>query len=267
MNDFKGKALSWKLDGGIVEVELHYAPCNEIGIAMLEDLEQLVQALPQLESQASALILHSSRKEGFSAGGDLRELYRMSLAVEGEARIEGMRAYVNRVHHAANSLDASALTTIAAVHGICFGGGFELALTCDLIVADKMARFAFPELRLGIIPGFGGIPRLRRDVGNAVVRDLLFTGRSINAVKAQSVGLVSQVAAEGEALRLARSTAAQVLKYDRHTRAACKKFAKPIPLEDLRRETEIFCELFARPAVMEALRKFVESTDAHPYLP
>jgi hypothetical protein len=54
MNDFKGKALSWTLDGGIVEVELHYAPCNEIGIAMLEDLEQLVQALPQLESQASA---------------------------------------------------------------------------------------------------------------------------------------------------------------------------------------------------------------------
>ena len=78
-----------------------------------------------------------------------------------------------------NAIDAAPLTTIAAVHGVTFGGGFELALACDLIVADKMARFCFPELRLGLIPGFGGIPRLKRDLGNAVVRDLLLTGRSI----------------------------------------------------------------------------------------
>ena len=94
------------------------------------------------------------------------------------------------------------MTTIAAVQGVTFGGGFELALTCDLIIADKMTRFCFPELRLGLIPGFGGIPRLKRDLGNAVVRDLLLTGRSINATKAQAVGLVSQVTAEGDALRV-----------------------------------------------------------------
>src|SRR5208282_630706 len=104
--------------------------------------------------------------------------------------------------------------TIAAVHGVCFGGGFELALTCDIIVADKMARFAFPELRLGLIPGFGGIPRLKRDLGNAFIRDLLLTGRSINATRAQAVGLVAQLAAEGEALRIARATAAQIVKFD-----------------------------------------------------
>ena len=92
-----------------------------------------------------------------------------------------------------NAIDAAPLTTIAAVQGVAFGGGFELALVCDLIIADKMARFCFPELRLGLIPGFGGIPRLKRDLGNAVVRDLLLTGRSINATKAQAVGLVSQV--------------------------------------------------------------------------
>ena len=63
-----------------------------------------------------------------------------------------------------------------------------------------MARFCFPELRLGLIPGFGGIPRLKRDLGNAIVRDLLLTGRSINATKAQAAGLVSQLAAEGESL-------------------------------------------------------------------
>ena len=166
-----------------------------------------------------------------------------------------------------NALDEAPLTTIAAVHGVTFGGGFELALTCDLIVADKMTRFCFPELRLGLIPGFGGIPRLKRDLGNAVVRDLLLTGRSINAAKAQAVGLVSQIAAEGDALRVARATAAQLKKFDRDTAIAAKKFIKPIPREELRREIEIFCDLFMRPAVDAGLRKFVESTDALPYLP
>ena len=166
-----------------------------------------------------------------------------------------------------NALDASPLTTIAAVHGVVFGGGFELALACDLIVADKMARFCFPELRLGLVPGFGGIPRLKRDAGNAVVRDLLLTGRSINAAKALDTGLVSQVSGEGEVLHVARATAAQIAKFDRTTSAAAKRFLKPIPREELRQEIDVFCELFVRPAVMEGLRKFVESTDAHPYLP
>ncbi len=143
--------------------------------------------------------------------------------------------------------------------------GFELALACDLIIADKMARFCFPELRLGLIPGFGGIPRLRRDVGNAVVRDLLLTGRSINASKALALGLVSQMSAEGEALQLARSTAAQIGKFDRGASAEAKRLLKPIPRDEIRMEIEVFCELFARPAVMEGLRKFVESTDAQPY--
>jgi enoyl-CoA hydratase/carnithine racemase len=134
-------------------------------------------------------------------------------------------------------------------------------------VADKMARFAFPELRLGLIPGFGGIPRLKRDLGNGFVRDLLFTGRSVNATRAQAVGLVSQLGAEGEALNVARSNANQIKKFDPFTRASAKKFLKPIPHEELRREIDLFCELFTRPAVMAALKKFVESTDAMPYLP
>jgi enoyl-CoA hydratase len=104
-------------------------------------------------------------------------------------------------------------------------------------------------------------------LGNAVVRDLLLTGRSINATKAQQVGLVSQVVGEGEVLRAARATAVQLGKFDRATAAAAKKFIKPVPQEELRREIDIFCELFARPAVQAGLRKFVESTDAQPYLP
>ena len=178
-----------------------------------------------------------------------------------------MRDFLRRIHKVLNTIDGAPLTTLAAVHGVCFGGGFELALACDLIIADKTARFCFPELRLGLLPGFGGIPRLKRDLGNAVVRDLLLTGRSINAAKAQAVGLVSQVASEGEALRVARATAAQIRKFDRTTSAAAKRFIKPIPEAELQQEIDIFCDLFRSPVVQQALRKFVESTEAMPYLP
>jgi enoyl-CoA hydratase/carnithine racemase len=184
-----------------------------------------------------------------------------------EEAAQGVREFLQRIHKALNAIDSAPMTTIAAVHGVVFGGGFELALACDLIIADKTARFAFPELRLGLIPGFGGIPRLKRDIGNAVVRDLLLTGRSFNATKAQQIGLVSQVVSEGEALRAARATAAQVAKFDPGTSAAAKQFIKPIPHEELRQEIEIFCDLFSRPAVQAGLKKFVESKDAQPYLP
>src|SRR6266705_3560987 len=267
MNEFKGQAISWQIVNGAIELALHREPCNEIGSGTLEELETFAATLPELAREAHALIVHSTMKAGFSAGADLRELYEGSRGMEKDEAVRGVREFLRRIHGVMNTLDAAPLTTIAAVHGVTFGGGFELALVCDIIIADRMARFCFPELRLGLIPGFGGIPRLKRDLGNAVVRDLLLTGRSFNATKAQQIGLVSQVVGEGEALRVARATAAQLGKFDRTTAAAAKKFIKPIPYDELRQEIEIVCELYARPAVQAALKKFVESTDAQPYLP
>lgn len=267
MREFKGRALSWQVEGGVIELALHRDPCNELGSLSLGELEQFASALDELEKEAHALIVYSELKSGFCAGADLRELYEQSHAMEKLQAAQGVRDFLERIHRVLNRIDAAPLTTIAAVHGVTFGGGFELALVCDLMIADKMARFCFPELRLGLIPGFGGIPRLKRDLGNAVVRDLLLTGRSFNATKAQQIGLVSQVVGEGEALRAARATAAQIGKFDRETAVAAKRFIKPIPIEELRKEIDIFCDLFSRPAVQAGLKKFVESTDAQPYLP
>jgi enoyl-CoA hydratase len=267
MKSFSGKALRWEWRDGVVEVTLDREPANEIGTILLGELEQFVAAMKSFESETAACIISSAQKRGFSAGADLRELYRGAIALQEKERNAGVRGFVERSHAVANAIDAAPFVTIAAVHGVCFGGGLELALTCDIIVADKMARFAFPELRLGLIPGFGGIPRLKRDLGNGFVRDLLLTGRSVNAARAQAVGLVAQLAGEGEALKVARATAAQITKFDSTTRAAAKKFIKPIPQAELKQEVELFCDLFARPAVLTALKKFVESTDAMPYLP
>lgn len=267
MNQFKGHTLSWELEGGVIELALHRNPCNEIGSGTLDELEKFAAALEGMQSDAHALILYSNLKSGFCAGADLRELYQGAQGMEKEAAARGVREFLERIHKVMNAIDSAPLITIAALNGIAFGGGLELALVCDLIIADKMARFCFPELRLGLIPGFGGIPRLKRDLGNAVVRDLLLTGRSFNATKAQQVGLVSQVVGEGESLKAARATAAQLGKFDRRTAVAAKKFIKPIPYEELRREIDLFCDLFIQPAVEAGLKKFVESKDAQPYLP
>ena len=92
MNDHKEKSLSWHVADGVIELKLHRPPANEIGLAMLDDLELFTAALPELESRASALILYSDQKAGFSAGADLRELYTLAQGME---IISAVEAYVN----------------------------------------------------------------------------------------------------------------------------------------------------------------------------
>lgn len=175
--------------------------------------------------------------------------------------------FIDRIHAVFDALDMAPIPTIAAVHGVCLGGGLEWALTADMIVADKSARFGFPELRLGLIPGFGGLPRLSRDLGNAVVRDLLFTGRTLRASRAYDLGLVSQVVARGEALNVARSVARQTVRFDPEVTRRAKAFAKPLPRAQLDREKALFLQMITDPRVFEALNTFVEDEGPMPWLP
>jgi enoyl-CoA hydratase/carnithine racemase len=267
MEPYFGKTLSWSQTAETIELRLHHEPCNEIGSATLGDLERFGESLDRTEFSARALVIYSEQPQGFCAGADLRELYLGMQPLEATARQDRVRDFLLGIHRVFDQIDAAPLVTVAAVHGVVFGGGFELALTCDMIVADRTARFCFPELRLGLIPGFGGIPRLKRDLGNSLVRDLLMTGRSINAGKAAAVGLVSQLVAPGEALRVARGIASQAAKFDRTAATAAKQFIKPIPYTELQEEIRIFCELMGKPAVEAALRKFVEDSGPQPYLP
>jgi enoyl-CoA hydratase/carnithine racemase len=265
--EFRGAALRWEWRDGVVELTLDREPLNEIGTVLLGELEKFVAAFRVLERMTAACVITSARPGGFCAGADLKELYYGAMAVDKRKRVPGVRSFLRRIHKVANAIDAAPFVTFAAVHGLCMGGGFELALVCDQIVADKMARFGFPELRLGLIPGFGGIPRLRRDLGNSVIRDLLFTGRTVKADRVYQLGLVSHLTGEGYALQVARTMAQQVTKFDAETRAAAKKFLKPIPYAELNKEIDLFCKLFARPVVMEALRRFVETDDPMKHLP
>ena len=256
--------IELRFEQGVYELELRAPPVNEIGVEMLAALESVLERIDV--GKGRALVIYSSLPSGFCAGADLRGLYTGFLATpDYEERRRVLGDFIHRIHAVMNHLDTLPLTTIAAIHGVCFGGGFELALTCDILVADKTARFCFPELRLGIVPGFGGIPRLKRDVGNGVVRDLLLTGRSMNAKRAQSIGLVSQFVAQGKHLDAARATARQAARYDVDAQRTCKAFIKRVPPE-LELEKQHFKRLASRPVVESALKKFVESSDLRPYL-
>lgn len=249
----------------VYELCLDSAPCNEIGVELLLLLERFVAEVAA--SDAKAVIVHSLRPLGFCAGADLRGLFERIRGRERDTFMPEIREFIERIHAMASAFDALPQTTFGALHGVCFGGGFELALLCDVLIADRTTRFAFPELRLGIVPGFGGIPRLRREVPNAVVRDLLMTGRSINATRAHELGLVSQLVAPGQALRAARAAARQSCAFDREVQAQAKAFTKPLIQDELRAERELFLRMIGEERVQRALADFVSRQDPMPYLP
>jgi 3-hydroxyacyl-CoA dehydrogenase/enoyl-CoA hydratase/3-hydroxybutyryl-CoA epimerase len=255
---------SWQRSGDVYELCLDQAPCNEIGLAMLDALERFVAEVAA--SSAKVVLLYSARPSGFCAGADLRGLYDGMRGKTALQYVPELQGFIDRIHAMANRFDALRQTTIAALHGVCFGGGFELALLCDVRIADKTARFAFPELRLGLIPGFGGIPRLRRAVPNGVVLDLLLTGRSLNATRAHELGLVSHLVAPGQQLTAARGAARQACLFDDHVRASAKAFAKPLLLDELAAEKRLFMQLIAEERVRDALAEFVGRSDPLSYL-
>ncbi|MCO4745442.1 MAG: enoyl-CoA hydratase/isomerase family protein [Proteobacteria bacterium] len=295
--ELAGEALSWRHHGPALEVSLHRGPTNEIGTAMLRELEALVRYVDSGAGGARALILHSTLASGFCAGADLRELHEgiaerserrrsqvgrisrrlpsplRALTERGAKRVgkalvkREIGQFIDRVHSTFNALDEAPLVTIAAVHGPVFGGGFELALTADLIIAEKSARFCFPELRLGIIPGFGGIPRLERELGNALTRDLLLTGRSLGARRAAELGLVAQVVPRDGGLKSARRVAEQAARFDADTVGRAKRFLKKTPRARIAAEKKLFLEMVVEDRVADALGDFVSRTDVRPYLP
>src|SRR5262249_55547332 len=122
MKSFTGKSLRWEWRGGVVELTLDREPANEIGTLVLADLERFAEAIPTLATDTSAFVVTSARKAGFCAGADLRELYHGAAKLAEQDRLRGVRAFLERIHTVLNAIDAAPFVTIAAVHGVCFGG-------------------------------------------------------------------------------------------------------------------------------------------------
>ncbi|MCC6625009.1 MAG: enoyl-CoA hydratase/isomerase family protein [Deltaproteobacteria bacterium] len=272
----QGEAMRLERRGPIMRLVLDRGPANEIGLVALADLEAALDVIDHTD--ARVLLIESALPTSFSAGADLRELQR-ELAVHsasGRTRAEAageVRAFLDRIHAALDRLDMLPLTTIAALHGVVMGGGFELALACDLRVADQSTRFAFPELRLGLVPGWGGTVRLKREAPPSLVRDLLLTGRTLGAERAYTLGLVSQVVPRGEAEAAAWRMAEQCARFLPGPIAQTKRLTKRLDPAELAAEKEAFIALFSDESggdggpVARALATFVHSKDVRPYMP
>jgi enoyl-CoA hydratase len=166
-----------------------------------ELMEELVAALTELDRDESvrAIVLGGSER-AFAAGADIGEL----------AQASAIDLYYQRRIERWDAIRGLWTPLIAAVSGYCLGGGCELALACDLIVASGSAQFGQPETGLGIIPGAGGTQRLTRAVGKALAMDMILSGRRLSAQEALAAGLVARLVAEGAWLEEAKRVAQEI---------------------------------------------------------
>jgi enoyl-CoA hydratase len=167
-------------------------------------MDELVTALRELDDDERArCIVVGGNERAFAAGADVAEL----------ASSTPIELYENRRIDRWDAIRALRTPLVAAVSGYCLGGGCELAMACDVVVASETARFGQPEINLGLMPGAGGTQRLTRAVGKAVAMDVILTGRLLSADEARELGLVARVVAKeawlDEAKRVAREIAAK----------------------------------------------------------
>ncbi len=227
---------------------------NALDVATLTDLRDQLATLAADES-VRAVIVTGAGDRAFVAGADIK--YMSGLGVD-DAKAWGALG-----HEAGRLLETMPKPTIAAVNGFALGGGCELALACDIRYASSKAKLGQPEVNLGIIPGWGGTQRLARVCGLGVAKELIFTGRTVDAEEAMRIGLVNAV--HDPVLEKARETAALLGAKSPVGLRVMKELANRALAGDhavnLRAESEAFGELFSGADAKEGLAAFVEKRE------
>ncbi|MDD5105197.1 MAG: enoyl-CoA hydratase-related protein [Desulfuromonadaceae bacterium] len=174
---------------------------NSLNSSVLAELECALYEL-DLDAAIKAVVLTGAGDKAFVAGADIKEMSELSSFEAHDFARRGQRLMllINRMRK----------PVIAAVNGYALGGGLELALACDFIYASEKAKFGFPEVGLGVIPGFGGTQNLARLIGSNKANELIFSGRIINAAKALSWGIVNEVFPADELLLKVLETAREI---------------------------------------------------------
>ncbi|QTL03073.1 enoyl-CoA hydratase/isomerase family protein [Aquabacter sp. L1I39] len=205
-----------------------------------------------------ALIITGAGEKAFCAGADIKELMGRSLMEEKAGAELGQRVFAK--------LDTLKVPTIAAINGYAFGGGLELAMACTFRVAGPKAKMGLPEIKLGLIPGYGGTQRLPRLVGEARALELILTGRTLAAPEALAMGLVNRLA-EGDLLEAAKALAGEFTGYGLPALALARSAvqrALTLPLaEGLRTEAELSTLAYRTQDAAEGLAAFVEKRKPH----
>jgi enoyl-CoA hydratase len=242
-------------DDGVAEVTIdRQEALNALDLPTLTELRDRLRELAG-DDEIRVVILTGAGERAFVAGADIK--YMSGLALD-EAKDWGALG-----HEAGRLLETMAKPTIAAVNGFALGGGCELALACDLRYASPRATFGQPEINLGIIPGWGGTQRIARVCGVGVAKELLFTGRSVDADEALRIGLVNGV--HDPVVDKARETARLLAGKSPIALRVMKRLANRALAGDhtanLAAEGDAFGELFSSDDAKEGLRAFVEKRE------
>jgi enoyl-CoA hydratase len=238
--------------GPTILLTLDHPPVNVLSRPVLD---RLLERLESVESDphARVVVLASAAERAFAAGADIREMETMGPE---EARVHGARGQA-----VARAIERLPLPVIAAVHGVCFGGGCEIALACDFILASEDARFGQPEINLGVMPGWGGTRRLPRRIGAARARRWILTGEAVPASQAAAEGLLDRVVARTELLPAALALADQLASKPPVALAAAKyalaRAIDPAIEEGLAYELDLWARLFGTQGQKAGMQAFL----------
>ncbi len=203
-----------RLEGGVAKLTLNDPPLN---LVTLEMARQLIEALQEIDADRSirAVVVTGAGDEAFCAGSDVKEF--------ADVRDRVVEKKLARENEAFGKFESLSRPTVAAIEGLAYGGGCEISMACDLRIAGEGAKFALPEVRLGVVPGSGGLFRLPELVGPARAMELMYLGQPIDAREAECIGLVNEVVPDGEAISRALDVAGSISRQPKEAVAAIKR--------------------------------------------
>jgi enoyl-CoA hydratase len=237
----------------VARVTLHNPPANVLNLSVLKELELVLNELEEDEYVRAVMVTGTGRF--FCAGADINELGHLNT-------VHGGSEFVARGQSLLNRIERSDKPVLAAINGTCVGGGLELALACHIRVAAAGAMLGLPEIKLGLIPGFGGTQRLPRIVGPSKAAEMILTGESLSAEEALRIGLLNRVVPPQELIAQVEAVAASIITHGKTAVEAALHAIRggiDIPLsEGFAREAELFGKLCVTPDKQEAIRAFLE---------
>ncbi len=245
--------IDCQIEDGVAVLTLNNPPLNLVTLDLTGALDRALDRLTS-DPGARAVVLTGAGERAFCAGSDIREFAGVADDVIGKKLAAENRAYAK--------LDDFPKPTIAAIAGLAYGGGLELAVCCDLLVVEANARLALPEIKLGVFPGSGGTVRVTRRIGEGRAKDMMYFGDPIEPETALAWGLVNRVVPPGEALITACRMAAALAERPSQALQLCKR---AIDLsfdlsEDqaIERSLALSAEAFALADCQEGVRAFFE---------
>jgi enoyl-CoA hydratase len=250
----KLRYLSWTSEDGVMTITLSNGPLNVLNGAVSLELCECADDIMG-DSSVRVVVVTGAGKRAFSAGGDITEFPKV---LEGKDAKQFWRQ--NRVGF--ERFAGLRQPTIAAVNGLAYGGGFELALACDLRVASENAKFCLPEIKIGLFPDGGGTQRLPRLVGASRAKKIMFLGEPITAAEAYRIGLVDHVVPVGQALSKALGLAGHLAAMPALALRSIKRAVDEGCDRDLQTglqlEGELFDDVFQTADAQEGVRAFLE---------